>query len=44
MTSMRDLHAGWIKEPAYRREYEALEGGFAPVAALIRVWADAGLM
>ena len=37
MTSMRDLHAGWMKDPAYRREYEALEPAFAPVAALIRV-------
>ncbi len=43
MTSMRDLHAGWMKDPAYRREYDALEPEFAPVAALIRVRADAGL-
>ena len=43
MTSIRDLHAGWMQELAYRREYAALEPEFAPVATLIRVRADAGL-
>jgi transcriptional regulator with XRE-family HTH domain len=43
MTDIRDLHAGWLDDPAYRKEYEALEGEFALAAALIRVRADAGL-
>jgi transcriptional regulator with XRE-family HTH domain len=43
MTHIRDLHTEWMKDPAYRREYEALEGEFALAAALIRARADAGL-
>jgi hypothetical protein len=31
-----ELHKGWMKEPAYRTEYEALEGEFTLAAALIR--------
>jgi ribosome-binding protein aMBF1 (putative translation factor) len=40
---IRDLHAGWIKDPAYRGEYDALETEFALTTALIRARADAGL-
>ncbi len=43
MTAIRDLHAHWMKDPAYRREYEALEPEFALSTALIRARADAGL-
>ena len=42
MTDIRDLHAGWMKDPAYRGEYDALETESARAAALIRARADAG--
>jgi len=32
-----------MKDPAYRREYDALEAEFALAAALVRARADAGL-
>ena len=40
---MNDLHAGWLKDPAYRKEYEGLESEFTLAAALIRARAEAGL-
>jgi len=43
VTDIRDLHEGWMKDSAYRREYDALEAEFALAAALIRARADAGL-
>lgn len=43
MSRIRDLHAGWMKDPAYADAYEASEGEFALASALIRVRADAGL-
>lgn len=43
MTRVRDLHAEWLKDPAYRREFDSLEGEFALAATLIRARADAGL-
>ena len=43
MTRIDELHTGWMKNPAYRDEYEALEGEFALSSALIRARADAGL-
>ena len=43
MTRIRDLHAGWMDDPAYRKEYDALEDKFALASALIRVRADAAL-
>lgn len=43
MSRIRDLHAGWMKEPAYRKEHDALEDAFALAAALIRARSDAGL-
>jgi transcriptional regulator with XRE-family HTH domain len=43
MTRIDDLHAGWLNEPAYKKEYEALEGEFAVAASLIRARANAGL-
>lgn len=41
MSRIDELHTGWLKDPAYRKEYDALEGEFA--VALIRARADAGL-
>ncbi|HUB49230.1 MAG TPA: helix-turn-helix transcriptional regulator [Acetobacteraceae bacterium] len=43
MTRVRDLHAGWMKDPEYRKEYDALDEEFALAAALIRARAEAGL-
>jgi transcriptional regulator with XRE-family HTH domain len=43
VSRIRDLHTDWMKEPAYREAYDALEGEFALAAALIRARADAGL-
>ena len=42
-TSVDDLHEEWLKNPAYRREYEALEEEFSLTAALIEARARAGL-
>lgn len=38
-----DLHKDWLKNPEYRREYEALEEEFSLVAALIEARTRAGL-
>ena len=38
-----DLHKEWMKDPKYRREYEALEEEFSLVAALIEARTRAGL-
>lgn len=43
MTDLRDLHAGWMQDPAYRAEFDALDGEFALAAAMIRARAEAGL-
>lgn len=43
MTRVRDLHAGWMKQPSYREAYEALEAEFTLATALIRARAEAGL-
>ncbi|HEY6390497.1 MAG TPA: helix-turn-helix transcriptional regulator [Bryobacteraceae bacterium] len=37
------MHKNWMKDPNYRREYEALEEEFALVAALIEARTRAGL-
>jgi hypothetical protein len=34
MSRIEELHEGWMNNPAYRKEYDALEGEFALVAAL----------
>ena len=36
MTSIRDLHKAWMKEPNYRREYDLLEEEFALAAAVAK--------
>jgi transcriptional regulator with XRE-family HTH domain len=38
-----DMHKDWMKEPNYRREYEALGEEFSLVAALIEARTRAGL-
>jgi len=43
VTSIDKLHKGWLNDPAYRQEYDALESEFAIAAALIRARAEAGL-
>jgi transcriptional regulator with XRE-family HTH domain len=40
---MKDLHADWMKDADYRREYDALEEEFAFVQALIEARTQAGL-
>lgn len=42
-TTVDDLHKKWMKNPKYRREYEALEEEFSLSAALIEARARAGL-
>ncbi|MDX3973489.1 helix-turn-helix transcriptional regulator [Shinella sp.] len=43
MTKMKDLHAEWMKDAEYRKEYEALEEEFALAHAMIEARAKAGL-
>ena len=38
-----ELHEQWMKEPAYRREYEALAEEFALASALLDARSRAGL-
>lgn len=33
MSRIDELHTGWMKDPAYRKEYDALEGEFALATA-----------
>lgn len=40
---LKDLHKKWMKNPAYRREYEALEEEFALASAIIEARTRAGL-
>ena len=42
-TTVDDLHKKWMKNPKYRREYEALEEEFSIAAALIEARAHTGL-
>ena len=43
MIKFRDLHKKWMKDPEYRREYEALEEEFALIAEVARARRRAGL-
>jgi transcriptional regulator with XRE-family HTH domain len=43
MSRIGDLHKGWMDDPEYRREYEALEEEFALASAMIRARKQAGL-
>ena len=42
-TSLDDLHARWLEDPEYRKEYDSLEEEFNIAAALIEARARAGL-
>ena len=42
-TRARDLHKAWMKDPEYRKEYDALEDEFAIAKALIKARSAAGL-
>jgi len=37
MKKIRDLHKKWMKNPEYRKEYDALEGEFASTAEVAKV-------
>ena len=43
MTKMDVLHQEWMKKPAYREAYDALEDEFALAGAMIEARAKAGL-
>ena len=43
MTKLGTLHKKWMKDPNYRREYDALEEEFALIAELAKARARAGL-
>ena len=38
-----EVHAEWMKDPAFRAEYDALEDEFAMMSALIKARTAAGL-
>src|SRR5437660_8743167 len=42
-TTVDELHKKWMKNPKYRREYEALDEEFSLAAAMIEARARAGL-
>lgn len=43
MTKIRTLHNKWMKDPEYRKEYEALEEEFALAAEVAKARRRAGL-
>jgi ribosome-binding protein aMBF1 (putative translation factor) len=43
MTKIKDLHKAWMKDPAYRKEYDALEEEFTVMAAIAKARRRAGL-
>jgi transcriptional regulator with XRE-family HTH domain len=43
MIKFDTLHKKWMKEPGYRKEYDALEEEFALMAAVAKARARAGL-
>jgi transcriptional regulator with XRE-family HTH domain len=43
MIKIRDLHKKWMKDPEYRKEYDALEEEFALIAAVAKARARSGL-
>ena len=42
-TKITKLHKSWMKEPTYRKEYEALEEEFSIMAAIAKARRRAGL-
>lgn len=43
MTRIKELHADWMKDPAYSEAYDALEEEFALAQAIIAARMEAGL-
>jgi transcriptional regulator with XRE-family HTH domain len=43
MARITELHKKWMKEPKYRKAYQALEGEFVLASAVIDVRSRAGL-
>jgi ribosome-binding protein aMBF1 (putative translation factor) len=43
MIRIKDLHKKWMKDPQYRKEYQALEEEFALAAEVARARSRAGL-
>jgi transcriptional regulator with XRE-family HTH domain len=43
MTKISTLHKRWMKDPAYRKEYDALEEEFALILAVAKARQRAGL-
>jgi transcriptional regulator with XRE-family HTH domain len=43
MTRIKDLHKAWMKDPHYRKEYDALEEEFALAAEVAKARSRAGL-
>ena len=43
MTRIADLHKKWMKDPEYRKEYDALDEEFSLASALIKARSRAGL-
>ena len=43
MTKLRDLHKKWMKDPAYRKEYDALEEEFALMLEIAKARDRSGL-
>lgn len=43
MTRVKDLHKKWMKDPEYRRQYDALDGEFALAAEVAKARSRAGL-
>src|SRR5947207_11815201 len=43
MTKLSDLHKKWVKDPEYRREYDALEEEFALILEVAKARRRAGL-
>jgi transcriptional regulator with XRE-family HTH domain len=43
MARISDMHKKWMKEPKYRKAYEALEGEFVLASAVLEVRSRAGL-
>jgi len=43
MTKVKDLHRGWMKDPKYKAEYNALEEEFQLARTLIEARTSAGL-
>jgi transcriptional regulator with XRE-family HTH domain len=43
MTKFNSLHKKWMKDPTYRKEYDALEEEFTLIAAVAKARARSGL-